>query len=215
MSDDAWTPYGLEAIRIGHLRRRRFALVGALLVAALLWGFFAPKPTDASQIEVFANGVKQGTGNAIKIDAPEKQKPVTVAIQPGKLTYASAGAAALPASNVGKASAPAQPRAVPVPWAAYAIKFGPYALLGLALLALGKRKRTTHQVNYGIYKGALPLELVSASASKRIFTGRKAASSIFGKDRADYLPPEVERVPQDTDGPRSVAPAPSGARGDA
>ena len=199
MSEGAWTPYGLEAIRVGHLRRRRAALLALIFVGAIVWLVFAPTPTNQNEIQIFANGNRVGSGNGLQIEAPPEERPVTVSIQPGKITHASAGSAPAGETVTRTATVPVVPRAVPVPYAAAAFKFGPFLLLALALWALGKRKPTSHMVNYGIYKGALPLELISASAAKRVFTTRKAGTSIFGKSRSDYLPAEVERVPQEGD----------------
>lgn len=199
MSEGAWTPYGLEAIRVSHLRRRRAAIFALVFVGAILWLAFAPTPTNQNEIQVFANGNRVGGGNGLQIEAPEKEKPVTVAIQPGQITHAAAGSAPAGETVTRAAAVPVVPRATPVPYAAVAFKFGPFLLLAFALWALGRRKPTSHMVNYGIYKGALPLELISASASKRVFTTRKAGTSIFGKSRSDYLPAEVERVPQEGD----------------
>jgi hypothetical protein len=198
MDDRTWTPYGLEAIRVSHLRRRRAALLALLFFAGLVWLVFAPAPTTQNEVQIFANGDRVGGANGLTIDAPEKEKPVTVAIEPGKITHASAGSAPT-SERIDRASSavPTIPRAIPIPYVANAIKFGPFALLALAIWFLGKRKAGT-EVNYGVYKGAMPLELITASASRRILTGRKAKASVFGKERADHLPPEA-RLPQERD----------------
>lgn len=194
----AWSPYGLEAIRITYLRRRRMVAIAAAVGLAGMWAL-AFETTTTSSTEIFVNGERAGSG--IEIETPEEKEdgPVTVAIAPGRVTRAESGGA--PAeSDVQRTSAPIFNRAPAIPFAGYAYVYGPFVLLALAAYFLAKKKGRHDQVNYGIYKGALPLELVSNSMTKQIFTHRWAKTSLFGKRRADYLPEEVlvvERVHQE------------------
>lgn len=199
-TQDGWTPYGLEAIRIGHLRRRRIL---ALLVAsglAMLW-LFSFQSTTVTQTDVFVNGQR---ANRVEIEAPEPPKkdgPVTVAIEPGKVTRATADGTGAQES-VTRSNAPSFSRAPAIPFGDYALMYGPFALLGLMVWLLGFRRSPRHEVNYGIYKGAMPLEMITASASRQVLTTRAAQGSLFGKRRQDHLPRQAlrtTRVPQEDD----------------
>jgi hypothetical protein len=197
---DTWTPYGLEAIRVRYLRRRRLlALLIALGLAGLWASFF--ETTTTTSTEIFVNGRRAGS---IEVDVPEEEErndgPVTVAVEAGRVTRADSGGAPAEANPVQRVSAPTFNRLPAVPFSGYVFVYGPFVLLGIAILLLGKKRGKHDQVNYGIYKGAMPLEMVSASMADQVFTGRMAKRSLFGKRRADYLPEEVlriERVPQE------------------
>lgn len=192
-----WTPYGLEAIRVSYLRRRRILTLLIVLGLAGIWAFMFETTTTTST-EIFVNGQK---ANTIEFDLPEEQRdgPVTVAVEPGRVTRAESGSAAQD-EEVQRTSAPTFTRLPAIPYAGYAIVYGPFILIGLALLLLGKRRGKHDEVNYGIYKGAMPLEGISASMADQVFTTRMAKRSLFGKRRADHLPEEIlrmERVPQE------------------
>lgn len=195
---DTWTPYGLEAIRIRYLRRRRLVAIAFALGLAGMW-LMLNETVTTTQTEIFANGERAGSG--ISIERPEEKEdgPVTVSITPGRVTRAeSAG----PTESTGArtASAPVFQRGSPINYEAYVIIYGPFILLALAAYFLSKKRGRHDQVNYGVYKGSMPLELLSASMSRQIFTTKMAKTGLFGKRRADYLPDEViqvERVPQE------------------
>lgn len=195
---DTWTPYGLEAIRVQHLRRRRLLVLLIALGLAGLWATMF-QTTTTTTTEIFVNGQRSGT---IEFDVPEQEQrdgPVTVAVEPGRVTRAESGSAAQE-EQVQRTSAPTFTRLPAVPYGGYVIVYGPFILIGLALLLLAKRRGRHDEVNYGIYKGALPLESISASMADQVFTTRMAKRSLFGKRRADHLPEEflrVERVPQE------------------
>lgn len=195
---DTWTPYGLEAIRVQHLRRRRLLVLLIALGLAGLWATMF-QTTTTTTTEIFVNGQRSGT---IEFDVPEEEErdgPVTVAVEPGRVTRAESGSAAQQ-EQVQRTSAPTFTRLPAIPYGGYVIVYGPFILIGLALLLLAKRRGRHDEVNYGIYKGALPLETISASMADQVFTTRMAKRGLFGKRRADYLPEEilrVERVPQE------------------
>lgn len=189
---DEWTPYGLEAIRIRHLRRRRlFALLLALGLAGL-WALMFDTTTTTQQ-EIFANGNR---ANGISFDVPEQEKrdgPVTVSISPGRVTRADTGGEA-PQEQVQRPGMVAFEGDRPYDWMFYVLMYGPWLLLAAGLWFLGARKGKHDEVNYGVYKGAMPLELVTASASEHVVTKRWAKTSVFGKKRGEYLTPELARV---------------------
>jgi len=198
----SWSPYGLEAIRVSYLRRRRLLAIIIALGLGGIWAFMFETTTTTST-DIFVNGRRQGT---IGIDAPDpgprRDGPVTVAVEPGRVTRADSGSAPAAAAETPRAQAPIFERAAPVPYEAYVIIYGPFVLLAAALYFLAKKRGKHDEVNYGIYKGAMPLEMLSASMADQVFTTKMARDGLFGKRRADYLPAEVlriERVAQEED----------------
>jgi hypothetical protein len=197
VADDAsWTPYGLEAIRVQHARRRRRIAALALIAAALLLlVIFRPGTTD--RLSVSVNGQEVG-GDQFSIDVPQDQKPkdgpVTVSISPGRVTLASADQGASTAPQVSRANVPAFSTAPPIRWSYYLLVYGPWLLLALALWMLAKRRGKHDEVNFGVHKGAMPLEMISAHARDQVHTKRHAKVSIFGKRREDYLPDHIAKA---------------------
>jgi hypothetical protein len=202
---ESWTPYGLEAIRIRHLRRRRFALFAILILASLIITTLVSSGANKTT-QIFSNGKlasEQGGDNSqisINFDTAQKPKdgPVTVAISPGRVTLADTSQAAQ-APAVTRAALPPFSTGDALNWNYYLLLYGPWALLGLALLFLAKRKGKSHEINYGVFKGAMPLEMISSAARGQIFTTREARQSLFGKRAEDHLPEHVVRVPQEGD----------------
>lgn len=192
-----WTPYGLEAIRIRYLRRRRLLAVLIAIGLAGLWAFMFTTTTTVQQ-DIFVNGQR---ANGIDITLPSSDRndgPVTVAVEPGRVTRAASGDAPATAEQVQRASAPTYTRESGTPYGGYVIIYGPFLLLAAALYFLAKKRGKHDQVNYGIYKGAMPLELISHSMADQIFTTKMAKTGLFGKRRADHLPEEwvsIERMP--------------------
>lgn len=191
-----WTPYGLEAIRIRYLRRRRLL---ALLLAFALAGTWAilleVTSTTSTSLEIYANGERANTISfEVGDDEPKRDGPVSISLSPGRVTRADTAGEGTATASSQRISAPVYERARAVPYGAYVILYGPYALLGLALWLLAKRRGKHDEVNYGIYKGAMPLEMISASQSNRIFTTRWAKASLFGKRRGDHLPAQLRQV---------------------
>lgn len=189
---ETWTPYGLEAIRVTYLRRRRILAVIIALGLAGIWAL-AWDTTTTTGTDIFVNGRRQGT---IGIETPEPQEdgPVTVPISPGRVTRAESGSAPAAGDGPARPLAPTFDREAPVNYQLYVILYGPYVLLAAALYFLAKKRGKHDEVNYGIYKGALPLELLSASLANQVFTTKKAHVGLFGKRRADYLTDEVLRI---------------------
>lgn len=200
MSDRSeWSPYGLEAIRIAHLRRRRALGIVALLGASLL-AMAMMQTTTTSSFDISVNG--QSGGNGISLDIPDEQPrngPVTVSLTPGRVTRAETGSAA-PTSTVQRNEVPGFSRAPAYNFAGLILLAAPWALIAGAAWLLGRRRGKHDEVNYGIYKGAMPLELITASASRQVFTRKHARASLFGRRRMDHLPGEViasERLRED------------------
>lgn len=186
-----WTPYGLEAIRIAYLRRRRI-LAGLAAVGIIGIWLLMFTQTTSTQLSISVNGEEQ-SGIEIEIpdSEPRKQGPVTVAINPGRVTRADTAQASGPTSTIQRTELPQYDRGAPLNWNYYVLLYGPYALLGAAAWFLAKRRGKHDEVNYGVYKGAMPLEMITKSAERQVFTTRWTRASIFGKRRGDYLPAEV------------------------
>lgn len=186
---EAWTPYGLEAIRVTYLRRRRILSLLIALGLAGVWAFMFETTTTSSQ-EIYVNGKKAG---GIELDVPNQERndgPVTVEISPGRVTSAATGGST-GTDETPRTFAPTFTREPPINYTAYAIIYGPYLLLAAALYFLSKKRGKHDQVNFGIYKGAMPIEMISHSMAAQIFTSKKAKTGLFGKRRADYLPEEI------------------------
>lgn len=186
-----WTPYGLEAIRIAHLRRRRLFGIAAIVGFTLLL-FLVSEPEVETEIDISVNGNR---GNGISLDLPEdeapKNGPVTVSLSPGRVTRAEAGAGASTESSVQRNAAPTFARAPAYDFSGLILFIAPWALIAAAGWLLAKKRGKHDEVNYGVYKGAMPLEMITASASRQVLTRRHARVSLFGRRRADHLPAEV------------------------
>jgi hypothetical protein len=151
---------------------------------------------QTTNTDICTNGVCRSQGNNVQFEVPEEEKkdgPVTVSISAGRVTRADTGGSTGD-STVSRPNQATLTRAVPYNWLGYMIIYGPWVLLAAGVHFLGKRRGKNDEVNFGIYKGAMPLEMHTVSASKHVITTRKA------KRRSDYLPAEVlavERVPQE------------------
>jgi len=189
MTRDDWTPYGLEAIRIAHLRRRRILAAIIVLGLALMWMLMVSQ-TTSTQTDIFANGKR---ANGLQLDVPEppeEDKPVTITIEPGRITRAESTGNA-PADQLSRPDRPVLSRGNALNWNYYLTLYGPYLLVAGAIWMLSKRRGKHDEINFGVHKGAMPLEMISAVASREIYTTRHARRSLFGKRREDYLPERV------------------------
>lgn len=189
--NDEWTPYGLEAIRQARIWRGRL-LAALAALGALLAGTALVETTTTESLRISANG--NDVTDSVSIpepDLPKKQDYVTVSLTPGRVSRVESGNDPAPPQVVERPSAPHAVRASPYPWKLWLLDAVPYALAGgvAALLFRGRGPRA--EVNYGVYKGAMPLELLTAHHQRAVVTTRHARASVFGKRRADYLPPET------------------------
>lgn len=192
MADEEWTPYGLERYRVAKQRTRRFAVLG--LVAALLVGYLAlADQTTTRETEIFANGQKQGQiGINLDTDLPgaSKSRPdATIQVSPGQTARIDTGTQQ--EAQAAPAVTPPKYEVDPIDWLALLLAIGPFALLA-TILWLGFRRRAVpeDEVNYGVYKGAMPLEMITASHAHLVLTPKRAKASLFGKSREDYVPDE-------------------------
>lgn len=187
---DEWTPYGLEGIRQAHIRRRRvLGAIAGLCVLAL--AILVLETTTSEQIRLSANGNE--VTDSVNIPEPEENDAkdyVTVSLEPGRVSRIESGNA--PGEDqVDRTSLPSGVRASPYPWKLWLLQLLPYLLAGLVAYLLAKRRGRYDEVNYGVFKGAMPLEMITAEHEASVFTKRWARTSVFGKRRLDHLPPEV------------------------
>ncbi len=183
----SWTPYAHEAMRTGRIRRRRAVLAVLAITFALLWFGYGTVTGDRNT----SIGTTAG-GNQISFnldDAP-KDKPVTVGIRPGG-TAVMGDALDTNGGTATPPRTPERPRGLydePFTYSSLMLVYGPALvalLLGLRLFRGGPGK--LDELNFGIYKGALPLEMLTASSRGLVFTSAPVNESIFGKGRDDYV----------------------------
>ena len=198
MAPETWTPYALEPIRIRYIRRRLILTILAIL-ALLLLAYLAFLYSTSTQktTQICQNGVCQnGAGGGISLQAPDaaqKKDHVTVGLSPGAVTRVDTGSDP-GAPGTARALLPTFDRGTPYDWTAYLVAYGPYLLILLAAWFLTKKRGKYDEINFGVYKGAMPLESITASHEKVVFTRKFARRSVFGKGRSDHLPTEVIRV---------------------
>lgn len=191
--NDAWTPYGLEAYRVQHIARRRIlAALILLLILGILWATL--QETTDRQLSLSVNGrdVGQGGIQLAEPDRPDVEDRVTVSLEPGRVMRAATGGEAA-GPSITRNTPAALTRGTPINWNAYLMLYGPFVLLGLLVWFLGKRRGRHDELNYGVYKGSMPFEMITASQSRLVFTRKHAKNSVFGKRRDDHLPRELAR----------------------
>jgi hypothetical protein len=192
VSDDDWTPYGLEAFRQSSLRRRRLALAGLLVVLAVAYvgvTQFAVDERSSTAIDTFG-----GDGSTIGLENPNPGPPspdATLTLSPGQLN--------VPDSAVQASDDPGQtpafpegdrPAVEPINWTGVLVQWGIPLALVLFGYILGRGRDEDTEVNYGVYKGAMPMEQISARYSHLVETTRATYQDPFGKRRPHYLPDE-------------------------
>lgn len=183
-----WTPYGLEAYRVELLRRRGRLLAIAVVLGVLFFlAILATTLRQQDDIDAFG-----GRGGQVEIALPgdkPRAKPTTLSVAPGRTTVLDR-----PIQPEVRPPRPDTGTTLPpkggLNWMLLLTNFGP--LVGGALWAwgLGRRRFLSglEEVNLGVYKGALPLEMHSAKLKKFVFTRRRAHAHLFGKGRLDWFP---------------------------
>lgn len=187
MSAAPWSPYGLEVHRVALLQRRQRLLAAALLLGGLaLLALLATTIQQSDDITTFGSG-----GNSVNIDLPTdrpRPKPTTLTVSPGRTSVLN--------QPIQPELRPARDNtAVPVVsdglnlWPLLT-SLAPVVLGGLYLWWLGRKRLLgpIEQVNFGVYKGAMPLEMHSAVHKGYIFTRAQARAHLFGRRSADFLP---------------------------
>lgn len=187
MSERAeWTPYPHEPLRVQLLWRKRIVLALILGIVFLFWALSLGVTTDTQeQLTVYG-----GDGDSVTIERPEDsdtQPAATVTLRPGEtarldedLTLSEGDRE--PGGQGGQI--PEQPPGIP--FLGLLLLIGPFILAYLLWRHLGNQGAST-EVNYGVYKGAMPLEMITSSHSNLVLTGRQVDQNPFGKERTDYL----------------------------
>lgn len=183
---NVWTPYPHEDVRVQLLWRKRIILAVILGLLFLLWALSLNVTTDTEeQLTVYG-----GDGSSVTVDRPDDsstQPAASVTLTPGEtarldddLTLEDES------SQSGQRSGqiPDQPEGIP--FLGLLLLLGPFILALLLWRYLANQGAST-EVNYGVYKGALPLELVTATHSDLVLTGKRVEHNPFGKGRTDYL----------------------------
>lgn len=209
--ESQWTPYPHEAVRVSLLWRKRI-LLGLLIGALFLfWALSLGVATDTEE-EI---DVLNDDGDKVSVQRPdqdERERPVaSVTLRPGEtarldndLTLGDDG----PQRQPGGAPVPDRPEGVP--FMGLLLLIGPFLLAVLAWRYLSLQGAST-EVNYGIYKGSMPLELVTATHAPQVQTGQEVPANPFGKARGDYLR-DALNDPAREHGPRFGARARAGTR---
>jgi hypothetical protein len=184
-----WTPYAHEDLRV-HLLWRKRILVGLVLASLfLVWALSLGVTTQTTE-ELSVYG---GDGQSTTIQRPDEenqgtQPDATVSVSPGETARLEDGV------QVGNETPPErQGGGTPTPEPPDGIPFlGLLMLLGPFIAAVYAWRKLANQgdvgeANYGIYKGPMPLEKVTATHADLVQTGQEVEENPFGKRRNDYL----------------------------
>lgn len=192
-ASDEWTPYPHEEVRVRLLWRKRILL--ALLVGTLFlaWALSLGVQTETTEeLDIYG-----GDGSNIQVnrpDDPDRNRPAaSVTLRPGETARLE--------EDVNLDEQPqrqGEPSGAPVPERPSGIPFGGLLLLLLPFLAAVAAWRyldaegTSTESNYGIYKGPMPLEMVTATHADHVVTSELVDRNPFGKARTDYLRDAIE-----------------------
>ncbi|MGQ0534878.1 MAG: hypothetical protein ACT4PT_02270 [Methanobacteriota archaeon] len=200
-SPRTWTPYGNEAYRVAYMRRRRIlAVLFFLAVVGLLFAFIATSIERQTSLSTVGGGDSVAIPRAPQQNGTAQQGggPVTVEIRPGRVTIARS----FEGSNLEQTSTRSGPRpptdAMPFHGR---VNLRPFLILAAILFGLGSLARALasrktsamEEVNFGVYKGAMPPELILRVAKKHVVTSKKVERPLFGRRAEDFVPPEIVR----------------------
>ncbi|MBW3582407.1 MAG: hypothetical protein KY455_04840 [Euryarchaeota archaeon] len=174
---DVWTPYGHEKARKRLLAERRVQIIVAAVALAILYAVI---------IQLTSETVTAPNRQGFEIPEPER-KPVTVGVTPGGVP-----AFARPGQETPDPEATPQAKHERNEWLD---RLQPILQLIAPLVAafwlLGKAGASARgklaELNFGIYKGAMPYEMHIARGRSRVFTHREVEGHVFGKKREDYV----------------------------
>lgn len=190
--DDGWSPYGLEAYRQSHLWRRRLAVVAVALVVAVAYVAVLQFGTDTDTV---ISTIGRGDGDTLTFEQPESGPPepdATITLEPGELTVPDQSIQTDIEEPGDAPVAPSgQPGVEPIDWTGVLLRWGiPLALILVGFLVgrVWGRASESERVNYGVYKGALPMETISARYNHLVETTRATYEHPFGKRRSHYVP---------------------------
>lgn len=188
---NGWTPYPHEDVRVHRLWRKRI-LVGLLLASLFLaWALSLGVTTETEeQLQIYG-----GDGSQVSVERPEddrRQPAATVTLRPGEVARVD------DAIDVSEEEGERQGQGTPIPEQPPGIPFfGILLLIGPFLAALLAYRHLASQgdvaeVNYGIYSGPMPYELITHGHASLVRTGEPVEQNPFGKRRRDYLRETIE-----------------------
>ncbi|HWG90305.1 MAG TPA: hypothetical protein VNZ52_05580 [Candidatus Thermoplasmatota archaeon] len=177
------------------LRRRRILTILVLFMLGAAWLAFSLANTTRQMQTGF------GGGSTVELEG-KKRTPLTLTVSPGRMTApppVDVDETPTATSNINRENFRRLVSERPVALGFYLSFVLPLVLLfGLAwLLSRARSVRGYDEVNYGIFKGAMPLEMITASYRHIIITTRQIDASPFGKDQRDYIPAST-RLPEAT-----------------
>lgn len=185
--DPKWSPYGHEAARRQVLMQRHaylaVAAIGIALVYTIFLGLTFSVETDVQ------------SGGTVDIQR-EEQKPMTVTVSPGRApAFASSDVMELEGQD-----APGVEREQEGLILSTIRPFLPVVLPLVGAMWLLSRvgasaRGDLAELNFGVYKGAMPYEMHTVSRYKQVFTHRLVQDHIFAKTREDFLPEPVRTEP--------------------
>ncbi|MDX1610722.1 MAG: hypothetical protein R3185_00020 [Candidatus Thermoplasmatota archaeon] len=187
MTDAAsWTPYALEDVRVQLLWKKRILLAVILGLVFLIWALSLSVSTETEeQLTVYG-----GDGSSVTVRRPEEtqvEPAAQVLLRPGETARLNEDLTLSDGeTQPGERGAQLPPEPEGIPFLGLLLFLGPF-LLAIAIWRYLGNQGTSTEVNYGIYKGAMPLEMITSSHSHMVLTGRKVEHNPFGKERSDYM----------------------------
>lgn len=168
------------------LWRKRILLALILGTVFAIWALSLSVTTDTSEeLTVFG-----GDGSSVTVERPEDERrepALSVTLRPGETARVDEDLTLTDQETTpGQRGTPIPERPAGTPFFGLLLLLGPFLLALFLWRYLGTRGAST-EVNYGIYKGLMPLELVTATHAKLVLTGTRVDQNPFGKARTDYL----------------------------
>jgi hypothetical protein len=177
---DTWSPYGHEKARRRLLMERQAYIVLGAVGIAILYGLFL-------QLTLTVETDVPTSGGSVDIRQDEL-RPITVTVTPGRAPAFMDGQTAPPGGVE-----PPRPDAEEQPFLIRTV--GPFLPLVAPLLgalwllsrAGASARGRLAELNFGVYKGAMPYEMHTARAMERVFTHREVRRHVFGKTATDFI----------------------------
>lgn len=168
--------------------RRRLIILGVVVAILLAW--LTIFQVETREVEIITATNQDGSTVTVQRD----QRPnrgfegpdATITVTPGET--ARTQPIQQPADP--QQTPPQGPQPPPNPPSGIPF-FGIAAILGPILFVIWLLRKmgavTTSEVNYGVYKGAMPLEMITAEYAHLVRTSKAVEQNPFGKARSDYL----------------------------
>lgn len=158
------------------------------LIIGLLFAFWATSLGVTTDTEQDVNIIgEEGDDISVERSEDDQEEPVaSVTLRPGETARMDEDLTLGEQPDTPRMGSPPPERPAGIPFAGLLLLLGPFLAAVYAWRYLSAQT-TSSQANYGIYKGALPLEAVTASHATLVRTGRTVETNPFGKARGDYL----------------------------